>query len=123
MAFALLHDWARMHKARSGERLQVRAIQETAQRLSDVSRLNKLHYHAASGQYRDWGNHTEAASMQWAEWKGPEGRVVRRAWVRAVGRPDPSPQLVPHFGYGGLADALNYSDRSRSALATSETTG
>lgn len=78
--------------------LQIAAIQETAKQLADVKRLNKLHFESKTGQYRDWGNHTEATRLQWAEWKTPEGQVVRQAMVRAVGQPDPSPQLVPHFG-------------------------
>ena len=78
--------------------MQVGAIQETARQLSDVRRLNELHYERKAGQYRDWGEHTEAVAMQWVEWKTPEGRFVKRSLVRAVGKPEPSLQLVPHFG-------------------------
>ena len=77
---------------------QVAAIQETAQRLSDMGRLNELHHDRQTGQYRDWGEHTEAISMQWAEWKTPEGQIMKRNLVRAVGQPDPALQSVPHFG-------------------------
>ncbi len=78
--------------------VQVGAIQETAQQLSDVRRLNELHYDRAAGQYRDWGEHTEAVSMQWVDWKTPEGHFVKRSLVRVVEKPEPSLQLVPHFG-------------------------
>ena len=77
---------------------QVDAIQKTARQLADVRRLNELHYHPKSGQYRDWGHHTEAVTMQWAEWKNPEGHVTHRALVRYVNPPAPLNQLVPHFG-------------------------
>ncbi|CAL5220064.1 g2015 [Coccomyxa viridis] len=85
---------------------EVGAIQETAQQLSDVRRLNELHYDRAAGQYRDWGEHTEAVSMQWVDWKTPEGHFVKRSLVRVVEKPEPSLQLVPHFGYVGLFPML-----------------
>ena len=84
--------------ASGGHAGQVAAIQETAGQLSDVRRLNELHYDWMAGQYRDWGEHTEAVAMRWVDWKTTEGQLVKRGLVRAVGKPDPSPQLVPHFG-------------------------
>lgn len=66
--------------------------------MEELQLLDTLHLDAASGQYRDWGRHTEAVELQWVVSDGQNGQSERRL-VRVVtnGLP-PVLQLVPHFG-------------------------
>ncbi len=45
-----------------------------AKRLSDMSELKKLHHDDASGQFLDWGLHTEGAELQKRSVQGPDGQ-------------------------------------------------
>lgn len=77
---------------------QILPIKEMEQKLGSFHDLNKMHLDRAAMQYRDWGNHTEAVAMQWAEAQSPEGYTLQRVYIRVTGQPGPSPQFVPHFG-------------------------
>ena len=43
---------------------QVGPFAATAALLEDFDLLNQLHLDAATGQYRDWGNHTEGVQLR-----------------------------------------------------------
>lgn len=66
--------------------------EKTARNLEDVSKLNALHFDTSSGQYRDYGLHTEFVELSNTE-AGGKVRFVHR---------QPTYQFVPHFGYVSL---------------------
>jgi mannosyl-oligosaccharide glucosidase len=88
-------------------RQQVAGFQREAALLEDLQALNALHLHPATGEYRDWGNHTEDVALQRPLATLPDGRQVATGEQRrvVVGRP-PSPQLVPQFSYISLFPLL-----------------
>ncbi|WIA10052.1 hypothetical protein OEZ85_010262 [Tetradesmus obliquus] len=72
-----------------------------AEAIGSMQRLRELHYDAASGQFRDYGLHSEAVEMVWRNVPVPEGAAPKRELVRQVNEP-PQLQLVPCFGYVSL---------------------
>lgn len=79
--------------------LQVQPFQQTAQLLEDVNSLKALHYDSGTGQFRDYGNHSDAMQLQPVVYQTPQG-LVRGPLQRRLVDPSQPPrlQLVPHFG-------------------------
>eukprot|EP00887_Chlorella_sp_A99_P004738 scaffold4.g4738.t1 len=84
---------------------EVALFEETALRLESLEELNRLHWDAESGQYRDWGLHTEGASLQQEQFTRPDGSVQLGEWRRVVNEA-PARRLVPQFGYVSLFPLL-----------------
>lgn len=84
---------------------QVQPFEQTATMLEDLQSLKQLHYDAASGQFLDFGNHSEAMQLQQLMYRTPQGAIVKGPLQRALVDPSQPPklQLVPHFGYAGFA--------------------
>ena len=75
-----------------------------ATELSDMRIMDRLHFDRDSGQYRDWGRHTEDVELAWTIVK-EEGQPSSRQELLRVRKPGgqgPVPQYVPHFGYVSL---------------------
>lgn len=83
---------------------EVEKYEELAAKYEDFESLNKLHYDSKSGQYRDWGLHTEAVSLVKKTVIDGDGRTGTIK-VRQVDQP-PSWQYVPHYGYISLFPLL-----------------
>lgn len=79
--------------------MQVLPFQQTAEFLEDISSLNALHYNSKTGQFLDYGNHSEAMQLQPVIYRTPQG-PVRGPLQRRLMDPSQPPrlQLVPHFG-------------------------
>ena len=80
------------------------SYKKLAEQLSDFHHLNSLHYEPRSGQYLDWGNHTEDVRLDWRyvqvpeQWRAQAGASrMRHDLVRFVGK-GPTPSFVPHYG-------------------------
>ena len=58
---------------------EVAPFAATADRLEDFQELNALHWHGRSGQYRDWGLHTEGVRMEQARGRALSFWVVPAA--------------------------------------------
>lgn len=86
---------------------EVRPFLEGAAWLEDFGRLNELHWDEGSGEYRDWGNHTEDVELQQPVQMLADGRRVPVGDMQRVvtGR-QPRPQLVPQYGYISLFPLL-----------------
>lgn len=78
---------------------QVRPFEQTAQLLEDMNSLKALHYDSKTGQFLDFGNHSEAMQLQPVVYKTPQG-LVKGPLQRRLMDPSQPPrlQLVPHFG-------------------------
>lgn len=78
---------------------QVQPFQQTAELLEDVNSLKTLHYDSKTGQFLDYGNHSEAMQLQPVVYRIPQG-LVRGPLQRRLMDPSQTPrlQLVPHFG-------------------------
>lgn len=48
-----------------------------AEAIGSMQRLRELHYDAASGQFRDYGLHSEAVEMVWRNVPVPEGAAPK----------------------------------------------
>jgi mannosyl-oligosaccharide glucosidase len=85
---------------------EVETYEELAAKYEDFEILNKLHYDSNSGQYRDWGLHTEAVSLvkKTVADSNNNGRTTTIT-VRQVDQP-PSWQYIPHYGYISLFPLL-----------------
>lgn len=68
--------------------------------LEDLESLKQLHYDAATGQFLDFGNHSEAMQLQQVMYRTQQGGLVRGPLHRVLTDPTQPPtlQLVPHFG-------------------------
>ncbi|EFN57426.1 hypothetical protein CHLNCDRAFT_20925, partial [Chlorella variabilis] len=86
---------------------QVQPFLESAAWLEDFERLNALHLDEASGEYRDWGSHTEDVELRRPMATLSDGRQVPTGDMQRVviGQP-PRLQLVPQFGYISLFPLL-----------------
>ncbi|KAL4859841.1 Mannosyl-oligosaccharide glucosidase GCS1 [Chlorella vulgaris] len=86
---------------------QVQPFFDSAAWLEDFDQLNALHWDEASGEYRDWGSHTEDMALQQPTATLSDGRQVPVGEMQRVqtGQP-PRLQLVPQFGYIGLFPLL-----------------
>lgn len=75
---------------------------ETSQKLHNIHLLNELHLHNESGQYLDFGMHTDDVQLEWVccEYKGEELGMQKYLARKAYN--SPVPRLVPHFGYVSL---------------------
>ena len=75
-----------------------------AAHLSDAQNLDRLHYDEDSGQYRDWGRHTEDVGLAWrvVQEEGQPSSRQELLRVRERGGREPVLQHVPHFGYVSL---------------------
>ena len=69
--------------------------------LEDLESLKRLHQDPESGQFLDFGNHSEAMQLQQVMYRTPQGGLVRGPLQRSLTDPSQPPQLqlVPHFGY------------------------
>ena len=78
---------------------QVRPFEQTAQLLEDINSLKALHYDRKTGQFLDYGNHSEAMQLQPLVYKTPQG-LVKGPLQRTLVDPSQPPrlQLVPQFG-------------------------
>ncbi|GAQ91059.1 mannosyl-oligosaccharide glucosidase [Klebsormidium nitens] len=80
--------------------------EETAEHLSDFSLLNQLHLDEKSGNYYDFGNHTEKVELVPSPVTDPStGHMYGRQFVR-VTHGKPRPRFVPHYGYNSLFPLL-----------------
>ncbi|CAM6105240.1 unnamed protein product [Calypogeia fissa] len=70
----------------------------TARSLTNLTRLNEMHFDYDSGRYYDYGNHTEKVKLRWQEVQDPNTGFVQRILRRAVLQ-QPKLTFVPHFGY------------------------
>lgn len=88
-------------------RRQVVPFEQTAQLLEDMQSLKRLHYSESTGQFLDYGNHTEAMQLQHVIHRTPQGNF-RGPLQRHLVDPSQAPklQLVPHFGYVSLFPLL-----------------
>lgn len=75
-------------------------FEETARLLEDMHSLKQLHYDEKTGQFLDFGNHTEAMKLKHVMYRTPQGGVAQGPLQRKLMRPSQPPklQLVPHFG-------------------------
>lgn len=86
---------------------EVRPLQAAAAYLEDFDRLNELHLDQQSGEYCDWGSHTEDVQLQRPMGTLPDGQQVPIGDMqRVVTGQQPRPQLVPQFGYISLFPLL-----------------
>lgn len=78
---------------------QVRPFEQTAQLLEDINSLKALHYDSKTGQFLDYGNHSEAMQLQPVVYQTPQGLVRGPLQRRLMDASQPPRlQLVPHFG-------------------------
>lgn len=82
---------------------QVKPFDETARLLEDTASLKHLHCDKSTGQFLDFGNHTDAMKLQHVMYRTPQG-VVQGPLQRKLMRSSQPPKLrlVPHFGYVSL---------------------
>ena len=87
----------------AGFMLQVQPFEQTAAMLEDLASLKRLHQDPESGQFLDFGNHSEAMQLQQVMYRTPQGGLVKGPLQRALIDPSQPPQLqlVPHYGYAG----------------------
>jgi mannosyl-oligosaccharide glucosidase len=80
---------------------EVRPFLADAAWLEDFGTLNALHLDEASGEYRDWGRHTEDVALQRPMRTLEDGRqvAVNGELRRVVTGEQPQPQLVPQVGW------------------------
>ena len=80
-------------------------FEQTAILLGDLQSLRQLHYDSSSGQFLDFGNHSEAMQLQQVMYRTPQGGLVRGPLQRSLTDSSQPPrlQLVPHFGYASAA--------------------
>ncbi|DBA80547.1 TPA: hypothetical protein ACH3X1_007808 [Trebouxia sp. C0004] len=88
-------------------RREVLPFEKTAELLEDIQSLKRLHFSDSTGQFLDYGNHTEAIQLQHVIHRTPQGNF-RGPLQRHLVDPSQPPklQLVPHFGYVSLFPLL-----------------
>ncbi|CAM6126690.1 unnamed protein product [Calypogeia fissa] len=74
---------------------------KTFQELSDLPRLNELHYDKESGSYLDYGLHSEKIELRWKDLEDPDTGLSQRVLRRVVLEP-PKLGWVPQFGLNSL---------------------
>ncbi|KAH8932306.1 hypothetical protein BDL97_19G064400 [Sphagnum fallax] len=77
----------------------------TAARLTDLKLLNELHYDEKSGQYLDYGLHSEKVKLQRNKYIDPQTGYIQASVQRVVISP-PELGWVPHYGYCSLFPML-----------------
>ncbi|GAB4823973.1 hypothetical protein N2152v2_011019 [Parachlorella kessleri] len=85
---------------------EVSPFAATAALLEDFELLNRLHLDPTTGQYRDWGNHTEGVELRKPVMVMRNGRQQPYGEKRRVVHEAPRQQFVPHFGYVSLFPLL-----------------
>ncbi|BBN11838.1 mannosyl-oligosaccharide glucosidase [Marchantia polymorpha subsp. ruderalis] len=76
------------------------SYEATANGLTNLTRLNEMHYDLESGHYYDYGLHTEEVKLRWKELKDPRIKTgIPQRILRRVVLKKPKLGWVPHFGY------------------------